>query len=94
MSEFRDIGGTVELEWPGGTTMVHALYCYGGMPFLFVRGADSAFTFLRGDGSIDKVIGVKWRNIGLPEHIKLEPSTVMAVRNIARETAKRLGVKQ
>lgn len=94
MSEFRLISGTVLLH-VDSAQFQSQLYMFGAMPFLFVKLPSGHMSHLLASGKIGESFTYTWGNIHLSDQFRLEESySVVSAIDIARETAKRLGVER
>lgn len=95
-SDFRQIDGSVLLSLDGEEQGRASLFMYGGIAYLFVQlPYRSMMSHLSPNGTLGMDGNYRWSDLQLGEAYRLvEPSnSVVSVIDIARETAKRLGVK-
>lgn len=93
-SDFRGITGHVLVTKIGsGGGGFQQLYMFGAMPFLFVH-IEGRYTHLLPDNTFGTRPDHRWDKLWIDQAYRLEPhTTVVAAVDIARETAKRLGVE-
>lgn len=95
MSDFRKVDGSVMIEPEIGGVKLHPIYMIGDIPFIFVKLPSGAMTHLLPDGRCGTSFKHQWRGLRLGEAYRVDQSdSVVSAIDIARETAKRLGVEK
>lgn len=94
MFEFRQITGNVILRKGLEPSHRGMLWMCGAMPFLFVKMSSGHYAHLTSDNKIDRHPEWRWDMLWLADTFRIVThATVVSAVDIARETAKRLGVE-
>lgn len=88
-------GASIVLTTCNGVSTTHALHCYGReMNFVYAKLKPGLYVFMLPGGEVNGYSDLKWSGLELPPEFPRGDTHVLSVRDIAAETARRLGVRR